>query len=188
MLALDVAGARRAGFTRIDLTDYGQVADVIGGRDGRTDLDTLPVESTESGADHSRLEFVRPDEGPARRIFMIARMGSAPQPFAQLILPLTRGAVHLADARGFSGIAFEARGAGNYALLFDSYGLEDRASFRAEFTAGEAVREIRIPFDAFKSRDPKMVLDLAKLRALIVQLNGEPRGMAWLELAKVRFY
>lgn len=156
--------------------------------DGRTDLDTLPVESTESGADHSRLEFVRPDEGSTKRLFMIARMGSAPQPFAQLILPLTRGAVHLADARGFTGVAFEARGLGDYALLFDSYGLEDRAAFRAEFTAGETAREIRIPFEAFRSRDPKVVLDLARLRVLIVQLGGEPRGMAWLEIAKVRFY
>ena len=32
-------------------------------------------------------------------------------PFAQLIVPLTQGAVQLADARGFTGVAFDARGA-----------------------------------------------------------------------------
>jgi imidazolonepropionase-like amidohydrolase len=156
--------------------------------DGRTDLDTLPVESTESGADHSRLEYVRPDEGSARRLFLTARMGSAPQPFAQLILPLTRGAIELADARGFTGVAFEARGAGDYALIFNSYAIDDRGWFRAGFAAGETAREVRIPFAAFASRDPEAKLDLARLRALIVRLEGKPGGMAWLEIAKMRFY
>jgi imidazolonepropionase-like amidohydrolase len=156
--------------------------------DGRTDLDTLPVESTESGADHSRLEFVRPDEGAAKRLFLVARMGSAPQPFAQLILPLTPGASQLADARGFTGVAFDARGTGKYNLLFDSYAIGERNWFEAPFTAGAAVREIRIPFSAFRSRDTDAKLDLARLRALIVQLDGEPGGTAWLELGKVRFY
>lgn len=41
VLALDVAGPRRGGFTRVDLTEYGQVADVLGGRDGRSDLDAV---------------------------------------------------------------------------------------------------------------------------------------------------
>jgi hypothetical protein len=48
--------------------------------------------------------------------------------------------------------------------------------------------EIRIPFSAFRSRDTDAKLDLARLRALIVQLDGEPGGTAWLELGKVRFY
>ena len=39
--ALDAAGPRRGGFTRLDLTDYGQVADVLGGRDGTSDLDAV---------------------------------------------------------------------------------------------------------------------------------------------------
>jgi hypothetical protein len=146
------------------------------------------VESTESGADHSRLEFVRPDEGAAKRLFLVARMGSAPRPFAQLILPLTPGAIQLADARGFTGVAFDARGTGKYNLLFDSYAIGERDWFEAPFTAGAAAQEIRIPFSAFRSKDADAKLDLARLRALIVQLDGEPGGTAWLELGKVRFY
>lgn len=154
---------------------------------GRTDLDTLPVESTEPGVDHSHLDYVRPD--PAKRhLFMVAHLGAAPRPFAQLILPLTRGAVQLADARGFTGIAFEARGAGDYQLLFDSYGLRPRAWFKATFSARESAQEVRIPFAAFTSNDPGAVLDLAALRAVIVSLNGKPGGEAWLQLGKVRFY
>jgi len=156
--------------------------------DGRTDLDTLPVESTEAGVDHSHLDYVRPDEGDDKRLFLVAHMGSRPRPFAQLILPLTRGAIQLADARGFTGIAFEARGAGNYVMLFDSYGVDNDMRARAGFTATEKDGEIRIPFTAFTAPEGGPPLDLTKLRALIVQLQGDPGGKAWLQLKSVRFY
>jgi len=156
---------------------------------GRTDLDTLPVESTEPGIDHSHLDYVRPHEGePGKPIFMVAQMGAAPRPFAQLILPLTKGAVQLADARGFTGIAFDARGAGKYQMLFDSYAIQPNGWFKAGFEAGRASQEIRIPFTAFASTNADATLDLAKLRALIVRLDGEPGGKAWLEIGNVRFY
>lgn len=156
--------------------------------DGRTDLDTLPVESTEAGVDHSHLDYVRPDEGADKRLFLVAHMGGRPRPFAQLILPLTRGAIQLADARGFTGVAFEARGAGNYVMLFDSYGVDNDARFRASFTAGEKAGEIRIPFSAFTAPEGGGTLDLTKLRALIVQLHGDPGDKAWLQLKNLRFY
>ena len=156
--------------------------------DGRTDLDTLPVESTEAGVDHSHLDYVRPDEGDDKRLFLVAHLGSRPRPFAQLILPLTRGAVQLADARGFTGIAFEARGMGNYVMLFDSYAIDNDMRFKAGFTAGEKTGEIRIPFSTFTAPEGGPPLDLTKLRALIVRLEGDPGGKAWLQLKNVRFY
>jgi imidazolonepropionase-like amidohydrolase len=159
--------------------------DTGAGPAGRTELDTLPAETNEAGVDHSRLHHVRLGD---RRLFLVARMGAAPQPFAQLVLPLTKGAVQLADARGFTGVAFDARGPGRYALLFDSYGIQPRASFRAEFTAGEQAREVRIPFASFRSTNPEVKLDLGQLRALIVRLEGEQGGRTWLELGNVRFY
>ena len=160
--------------------------DTGAGPAGRTDLDTLPVETNEAGTDHSQLHHRRQE--PDRRLFLYAQLRAAPQPFAQLTLPLTRGAVQLADARGFTGVAFEARGAGRYELLFDSYGIHPRGWFEAGFEAGESRRELRIPFSAFRSPDANKSLDLARLRALIVRLEGEPGGKAWLELGKLRFY
>ena len=160
--------------------------------DGRTDLDTLPVESTDSGIDHSHLDFVRPgsDERrmPGAPTFMIAQMGARARPFAQLILPLTPGAIELADARGFAGVAFDARGNGNYELIFDSYAIPDDNWFRAGFRAGETRCAVRIPFTVFTSPDAGSTLDLARLRALIVRLKGEPGGKAWLEVDNIRFY
>jgi len=152
--------------------------------DGRTDLDTLPVATNEAGIDHSRLHFTR--EGG--RLVLVARMGAAARPFASLVLPLTRGAVQLADARGFAGIAFEARGTGRYALALESYAINARDFFRADFGGGTTMREVRIPFDQFRSADPAARLDLARLRAVIFRLEGEPGGQVSLELGNIRFY
>jgi hypothetical protein len=152
---------------------------------GRTDLDTLPVEGTDPGFDHSHLDLAH---APGGRLFLMAGMGAAPRPFAELHLPLTRGAVQLADASGFSGIVFEARGSGDYGLLLNSYAIHPRSWFRASFEAGEARREIRIPFTAFSSPLAEARLDPARLRALLFRLEGEPGGGAWLELGNVRFY
>ena len=155
--------------------------------DGRTDLGTLPVETSESGVDHSHLHHLRLPEA-AGRLFLYARLGAAPQPYANLVLPLTPGTIHQADASGFAGIAFEARGTGRYTLLLESHGIEPRAAFRTSFTAGETLREIAIPFDALRSPEPEKRLDLARLRALVFRLEGESGGQATLELGNVRFY
>jgi imidazolonepropionase-like amidohydrolase len=155
--------------------------------DGRTDLDTLPVATHEAGVDHSHLHLIRDTARPGR-LFLFARMGAAPRPFANLVLPLTRGGIHVADARDFAGIAFDARGAGRYALLLDSYGIETRNAFRTEFAADGTAREVRIPFDAFHSPDTEARLDLARLRGLIFRLEGVTGGEAALELGNVRFY
>lgn len=152
---------------------------------GRTDLDTLPVEGTDPGMDHSHLDL---SPMPGGRLFLTAGMGAAPRPFAELHLPLTRGSIQLADASGFTGLAFEARGAGDYALLLNSYGTHPRSWFKASFEAGETAREIRIPFSAFRSPLAEARLDPARLRALLFRLEGEPGGGAWLEIGKVRFY
>lgn len=158
--------------------------DTGAGPPGRTDLGTLRVETNEAGIDHSHLHHQEQD----RRIFLFAKMGAAPRPYANLVLPLTKGAIQLADARGFTGIAFEARGSERYALALESYGIQPRNAFSAPFEADARMREVRIPFSAFRSADPAARLDLAKLRALVVRLEGEPGGKAWLELANVRFY
>lgn len=156
------------------------------GRGGRTDLDTLPVEGSEGGVDASDLTLVRVGDG--RALLLAARLGPALQPFAQLALPLTPGAVTLADARGFTGVAFTARGGGRHAIRLDSHGLLQGAWFRATFDVGEGAREVRISFAAMRSPDPAATLDAARLRAVIFRLEGEPGGRAWLELTNVRFY
>ena len=154
--------------------------------DGRTDLDTLPVESTESGTDHSDLLYVRPtDPRVGRKLLIVARMGAKAKPYAQLLVPLTPGGITLADASDFTGVAFDARGQGQYSLSFDNYGRQQDDWFVGEFVADATAREVRVPFAALKGEgrfDPKT------LRSLLLRLKTEPGGNAWLEIGNLRFY
>jgi imidazolonepropionase-like amidohydrolase len=156
--------------------------------DGRTDLDTLPVDSSEAGADHSVLDMVRDDGATHRPWLLVARLGAADRPHAQLAFPFTPGAVTLADARAFTGVAVSVRGPGRYRLLLDSYAIDQRAWFAAPVTAGATRREVRIPFAALTSTDPAARFDPAALRAVAVRLEGEPGERVWLELSNLRFY
>ena len=162
--------------------------------DGRTDLDTLPVATTDPGTDHSCLiPIVDGHEGPkhdhaghSHRTFLAAQMGGAPRPYVAWVLPLTRGTIHVADASSFAGIEIAGRGTGEYRLVLESYGITGDRWFSAPFApSGKAER---IPFGAFASRDPSARLDLTQLRAIRVMLRGETGKTASLELGEVRFY
>jgi imidazolonepropionase-like amidohydrolase len=156
------------------------------GPDGRTDLDTLPVASTDPGIDHSHLIALGGHAGEST--FLAAQMGAAPRPFVQWILPLTKGAIFVADASKFSGIELKARGAGGYRLVLESYGADADDWFAAPFAAGDGTKIIRISFAAFESGAAGAQLDLTQLRALRIQLLGQTGGTAALELSAVRFY
>ncbi|HXG99878.1 MAG TPA: amidohydrolase family protein [Sphingomicrobium sp.] len=154
-----------------------------GGSD-RSDLGTLIEDGSEPGGDYSKILFTR----SGARLHLVAHLGDAKEPFAQLVIPLTKGAVELTDARGFTGVALVARGEGQYALGFDSYAIHESNWFKAPFEAGKERREVQIPFTAFASRDKSQPLDLARLRALIIRIHGKPDSKAFLEVENIRFY
>jgi hypothetical protein len=154
--------------------------------DGRTDLDTLPVASTDPGIDHSHLIALGGHGGEPT--FLAAEMGAAPKPYVQWILPLTKGPIFVADASKFTGLELKAKGRGAYRLILESYGIENGDWFTAPFDAGDGNQVIRISFAAFQSRNAQTKLDLTQLRALRIQLLGQTGGTASLELSAVRFY
>ena len=162
--------------------------------DGRTDLDTLPVATTDPGTDHSCLIPIDDgQEGPSHgsrghhhRTFLAAQMGGAPRPYVAWVLPLTRGTIHVADASRFAGLEIAGKGSGEYRLALESYGLTGDAWFSAPFTPDGKPQ--RIAFGAFTSRDPSVKLDLTQLRAIRVMLRGETGKTASLELGSIRFY
>lgn len=167
--------------------------------DGRTDLDTLPVATTDPGTDHSCLIPIddthdghdHPPHGAKghdHRTFLAAQMGGAPRPYVAWVLPLTQGTIAVADASGFAGIEIGGRGTGEYRLVIESYGLTGDAWFAAPFTPAGADAPQRIPFSAFESRDAEARLDLTQLRAIRVMLRGETGQTASLELGSVQFY
>lgn len=154
--------------------------------DGRTDLGTLPVATTEPGIDHSHMVVLDKDAGDPT--FLAAQMGAAPRPYVQWVLPLTPGPIKLADARAFDGIELVVKGTGDYRLVIESYGLDGSEWLAAPFKPGKERATIRLPFEEFRSRRSNVALDLAKLRALRIQLSGKTGGTASLEVAAIRFY
>lgn len=154
--------------------------------DGRTDIDTLPVASTDPGIDHSHLIALGGHGG--QPTFLAAQMGASPRPYVQWIVPLTKGPVFVADASRFTGVEIEAKGLGDYRLVLESYGIDGSDWFAAPFAAGKDQARVRLPFSAFVSRNGAARLDLTQLRALRIQLLGTTGGTASLELAALRFY
>src|SRR5207248_1293036 len=90
--------------------------------DGRTNLDTMLVDSTDAGPDHSRLLFARTLRKQGHGLSILAKMSPKQSPSVDLVIPLTRGAVELADISSFKGIQFSTRGDGSYNVLLDTYG------------------------------------------------------------------
>ncbi|ANY20956.1 D-hydantoinase/dihydropyrimidinase [Tsuneonella dongtanensis] len=154
--------------------------------DGRTDLDTLPVATTDPGIDHSHLIAV--DKPGGKPVFLAAQMGASPRPYVQWVLPLTRGPINVADASGFTGVELIVRGEGDYRMVIESYGLDGSEWFAAPFAPKEEAHAIRLPFERFRSRSKEAVLDLKQLRALRVHLAGKTGETASLEVDTIRFY
>lgn len=154
--------------------------------DGRTDLDTLPVATTDPGIDHSHLIAI--DRPGGKPVFLAAQMGASPRPYVQWVLPLTRGPINVADASDFKGVEITVRGEGNYRMVIESYGLDGSDWFSAPFSPSDEAAAIRLPFERFRSRGTDALLDLTQLRALRVHLSGRTGGTASLEVDTIRFY
>ncbi|MEZ5403652.1 MAG: amidohydrolase family protein [Bryobacteraceae bacterium] len=146
---------------------------------GRTSLDTLRVNATDSGNDHSRMLFqrvLRPAGGHAMAVQ--ARMGQKRSPFAQLWIPLSKGGVEPVDASAYSALEFEVRGEGAYRVLFLQRSVRDGKFTDAPFAAGAEWGKVRVALPAI--RDDLLVLAFEIAR---------PAGAdGWLELDNLRFY
>ena len=156
--------------------------------DGRTNLDTMLVDSTDPGPDHSRILFARTLRNQGHSVTTLARMSPKQSPFVDLVIPLTRGAVELADISSFKGIEFSARGEGKYSILLDTYGAR-KSSWPAASFAGEAQwKTVRIPFSAFQSKGVASPLPFRNVRALHFEIARPAGTDAWLEIDDVKLY
>jgi imidazolonepropionase-like amidohydrolase len=156
--------------------------------DGRTNLDTMLVNSTDTGPDHSRILFTRTLNKHGHGISVLARMGPKQSAFTDLVVPLTRGAVELADVSAFKGIKFAVRGQGSYRILIDSYGARRSSWYTASFTGDVKWRTIRVPFAAFRSKGSTSPPPFRELRALHFELARPAGADAWLELDDLKLY
>jgi hypothetical protein len=156
--------------------------------DGRTNLNTMLINSTDAGPDHSRMLIGRTLNTHGHDISVLARMSPKQSAFADLVVPLTTGAVELADVSPFKGIKFTFRGEGSYRILIDSYGVRRSNWYAAPFIGSGKWQTIRVPFTAFQSKGSTSPLPLRELRALHFELARPAGADAWLDLDDVKLY
>ena len=154
---------------------------------GRSSIDTLWVNSSDAGADASKMLFGKiTREAGNHALSVTARMSEKDRPFGRVNVPLSRGAIEPVDAREFRGVKFDVRGDGDYRLLVPTY---NAATFQAPFKAAPQWQTISIDFSSLKPQPaqglPWRGDDLLMLSFEIARKTGE---LGWLEIDNVRFY
>jgi hypothetical protein len=156
--------------------------------DGRTNLDTKLVDSTDSGPDHSRILFARTLRNRKHGLSILARMSPKKSPFVDLVIPLTRGAVELADISSFKGVQFSTRGDGSYSILLDTYGARKSSWPVASFAGKAQWKTVRIPFATFRGKDSTSLPPTRNVRSLRFEIARPAGADAWMEIADVKLY
>jgi imidazolonepropionase-like amidohydrolase len=159
----------------------------------RSRLGTLWVNGAEGGHDNTRMVFGRTlRRGRDHALSLVARMSTAERPYARVSVPLTRGAVEPADARGWRGVRFDVRGdGGEYLLVVPTRSARDSNFFQSTFNARPEWRTVRIDFSSLKRQRPAETPAAwtgADLLMLTFEAARPPGSIAWLELDNIRFY
>ncbi|MDQ2901266.1 MAG: CIA30 family protein, partial [Acidobacteriota bacterium] len=159
--------------------------------DGRSNLDTLPVNGTDPGQDHSQMLFQRTlRRGTNHCLTITGRMSQKDLPFARLNIPLSRGAIEPVDARAFRGIRFETKGDGEYYVLVPTRGARGNNFYQAPFSGSAEWKTVRIPFSALKQPTNKSIAPWTGSDLLMISFEMARRAgeMAWLQIDDVQFY
>lgn len=157
-------------------------------QDGRSSLDTMLVDNTDPGVDHSQMLFVRSLGHHGHDISTLARMSPKENAYADLVIPLTKGGVELADLSSYKGIQFAVRGEGDYKLLLENYGTNRTKWYTATFNGGAKWHTVKIPFSSFHSTDAALQFPSRTLRTLHFELTRGASVDTWLELDDVKLY
>jgi imidazolonepropionase-like amidohydrolase len=184
------AAIRLPDLTPLPVHKISALVDDVERADGRTNLDTLPIEPLDAGADHSRVVVTRVlRDGKDHALLAAAQFGSAEHPLVKLEFPVTRGAVELGDVSSFSGVSFDVRGEGQYRLLLKTYGVRDSNWYAAPIAPSRGWSSVHIPFVALKRAGTSSSKWSARdLQALIFEISGAPESTSSLELDNVTFY
>ncbi|MEO6726788.1 MAG: amidohydrolase family protein [Blastocatellia bacterium] len=155
---------------------------------GRSAADTLWVNSSDAGADASKMLFGRITRDAGNHALSVTtRMAEKDRPFARISVPLSKGAIEPTDAREFRGVKFDARGDGDYRLLSPTY---NNGIFQAPFKATPQWQTVSIDFSSLKPNNVRgngawRGDDLLMLSFEMARTAG---SFGWLEIDNVAFY
>ena len=159
---------------------------------GRSQLDTLWVNSSDAGVDPSKIVFGRVARGDNNHALSIsARMSEKERPFARVNVPLSRGAIEPVDARGFRGVQFDARGEGEYRMIVPIYNTRSASSyFSVPFNASPQWQTLKLDFASFKQAGARSPVQWTGADLLMLSFEvARPAGsFGWLELDNIKFY
>lgn len=179
------------GMTPIPAVKASREIDNFESANGRSRLDTLWINSTDPGHDHTRMLYMRTLRSRCNHAYTVtARMSDIDAPRARAVLPLAKGAIEPMDASAFRGIQFEVRGEGEYRLLVPTRGVRDFDYYASPFQAGARWKKVRIPFAALhraKARTPA-TWTATDLQMLQFELARPATTSAWLEIDNLHFY
>lgn len=141
----------------------------------RSRIDTLWIDNTDSGTDHSQVTFQRTKRTDGSyALTMMCKASTKKAPLCSMVLPLAKGSMEPVDATEFSGVEFETRGEGPYKLQMTTRA-RGRNYHRADFSAEPGWKKVRIPFSPLEPVD-------------LLNLEFQMNRTGWLELDNVRFY
>ncbi len=184
-LARDIASPA---LTAIPSVKAQELVDDFESASGRSAVDTLWVNSSDAGADASKMLFGRiTRDGGNHALSVTTRMAEKERPFAHINLPLNKGAVEPADVREFRGVKFDVRGDGDYRLLTSTY---YNGIFQAPFKAAPQWQTVSVDFSTLKPNNPRgngawRGDDVLMLSFEMARAAG---NFSWLEIDNVRFY
>lgn len=175
------------GLTPLPVAKARELIDDFESASGRSSIDTLWVNSTDSGVDATKMLFGRVmRKSGDHALSVTARMSEKDRALGRVDIPLSRGAIEPVDASEFRGAQFDARGDGDYQLIASAY---DSPNFQAPFKASPQWQTIRIDFSSLKQMQSESVpWPGDKLRMLSFELARPAGTFAWLEIDNLKFY
>jgi imidazolonepropionase-like amidohydrolase len=175
------------GRTPIPAIKARELIDDFESANGRSSIDTLWVNSTDSGVDATKMIFGRvARKGGNHALSVTTRMSEKDRALGRVDIPLSRGAIEPVDATAFRGVSFDVRGDGDYQLIASAYGAPN---FHAPFKASPQWRTIRIDFSSFRQPQAQSApWPGDKLRMLSFEIARPAGTFAWLEIDNLRFY
>jgi imidazolonepropionase-like amidohydrolase len=175
------------GLTLLPVTSARELIDDFESANERSSIDTLWINSTDSGVDSTKMLFGRiARKGGDHALSVTARMSEKDRALGRVDIPLSRGAIDPVDASAFRGVRFDARGDGDYQLIASAY---DAPNFQAPFKASPQWQTIRIDFSSLKQLQGASVpWPGDKLRMLSFEIARPAGAFAWLEIDNLRFY
>lgn len=178
--------------TAIPATKAQELIDDFERADGRSNLDTLWVNSSDAGVDPSKIVFGKVLRGEANHALSVsAKMSEKERPFARVNIPLNRGAIEPVDAKAFRGVQFDVRGDGDYRLIVPIYSIRSvSANFSAPFSGTPQWQTVKLDFSTFKQSGARLSAAWTGTDLLMLSFElARPAGsFGWLELDNIKFY